>query len=346
MNNTDVFICYRRYSAQTAKLFKRYLEQHHFSGDVWYSDSEICGNYKSDIPSLINSAKCTVVFIDPKFTFNFLNDEVHEECITAIEIVAIIKRKLQDDSFRIIPVYVDREPHLSEKESEIIRLLLSKAETDNPEESVKLISQSNADHFMTSRDYEDNLFSSLSRKMLPNEYYKSRMPRGNYAFGLRKTSIDVVLWDSDKNIDAQNISFEVDTLDSPLYTKIEHRKSNMEYESQNNKMISLVGIKVVLSDDTEEKELFIRYKEIEYRLFHKTLTMWDAFELDKEIAMFDWHSDLYLIPNAMGLAFMVLTSDNRMIFTRRSKKRHVRSGEYDCSIVEGLKPFGTRLNGT
>lgn len=39
----------------------------------------------------------------------------------------------------------------------------------------------------------------------------------------------------------------------------------------------------------------------------------------------------------MGLAFMVITADNKMLFTRRSKDRGIRPNEYDCSIVEGLK---------
>ena len=34
VHETDVFICYRRYGAQTAKLFKRYLVAHNFPGKV------------------------------------------------------------------------------------------------------------------------------------------------------------------------------------------------------------------------------------------------------------------------------------------------------------------------
>ena len=40
---TDIFLCYRRTGAQTAKLFKRYLESMQFGGKVWYSDDEIYG---------------------------------------------------------------------------------------------------------------------------------------------------------------------------------------------------------------------------------------------------------------------------------------------------------------
>lgn len=70
-HETDVFICYRRYGAQTAKLFKRYLIAHNFPGKVWYSDSEINGNYRLDPADLISEAGCAVMFIDPDFTKDF-----------------------------------------------------------------------------------------------------------------------------------------------------------------------------------------------------------------------------------------------------------------------------------
>lgn len=35
---------------------------------------------------------------------------------------------------------------------------------------------------------------------------------------------------------------------------------------------------------------------------------------------------------------MVITKDKKLIFTKRSKNRKIRSGEYYCSIVEWLKP--------
>ena len=36
MNQTDIFLCYRRPGAQTAKLFKRYLLRRNLPADVWY----------------------------------------------------------------------------------------------------------------------------------------------------------------------------------------------------------------------------------------------------------------------------------------------------------------------
>ena len=41
----------------------------------------------------------------------------------------------------------------------------------------------------------------------------------------------------------------------------------------------------------------------------------------------------------MGLALFVVTSDGYLVFSRRSENRRIRTGEYDCSIVEGLKPI-------
>ena len=65
---TDVFLCYRKPSAQTAKLFKRYLEKSKFPALVWYSNGEVLGNYKKDIPVLVGTAKCAVIFINNRFT--------------------------------------------------------------------------------------------------------------------------------------------------------------------------------------------------------------------------------------------------------------------------------------
>lgn len=343
--NIDVFICYRRYTAQTAKLFKKYLVKHHFSGEVWYSDSEVYGNYKSDPSGLISSAECAIIFIDPKFTDGFLHQDNYFECITAIEIIEIIKKKIQDDAFRIITIYVDRNTAMQKEESEIICSLLGKAGVSDPEEAVKFISQSNAVFFSTAKDDEDILFSSISSKMLPDDYYLKNTPRGNFYFGAISTAVDIVLWDSFAAIESKNIYFEKTNLRIPLYDQIKHTRSDLSFEPQNNKMISLVGTDVVLNNDTEEKILHVRYQNIEYRLFYKTLSLWNQFELNKVITMFDYRSGVYQIPNAMGLAFMVITSDKRMLFTRRSLKRRVRSGEYDCSIVEGLKPFGKNSKG-
>ena len=336
--NVDVFICYRRYSAQTAKLFKRYLLKHNFSGDVWYSDSEVYGNYKADCSRLIRSAECAVIFIDPHFTDRFLDQDKCFECITAIEIVEIIKRKLQDDSFRIITIYVDRETAMLKSESEIICSLLSKDKVENPEEAVKCISQSNAVFFSTAKDDEDILFSSVFKRMLPDRYYAENKPRGNFYFGSIPTSADIILWDSSSPIESSNVYFERTNLRIPLYNRLERERSDLAFEAQNNTMISLVGTDVVLNNDTEEKILYVRYQNIKYKLFYKTLSLWTQFELNKEIASFDYRSDVYQIPNAMGMAFTVITSDKRLLFTRRSLKRGVRPGEYDCSIVEGLKP--------
>ena len=189
------------------------------------------------------------------------------------------------------------------------------------------------------------MFSSISSKMLPDDYYLKNTPRGNFYFGAISTAVDIVLWDSFAAIESKNIYFEKTNLRIPLYDQIKHTRSDLSFEPQNNKMISLVGTDVVLNNDTEEKILHVRYQNIEYRLFYKTLSLWNQFELNKVITMFDYRSGVYQIPNAMGLAFMVITSDKRMLFTRRSLKRRVRSGEYDCSIVEGLKPFGKNSKG-
>ena len=343
--NVDVFLCYRRHGAQTAKLFKRYLLTHQFNGEVWYSDEEAYGNYKSDIPSLMKDAECAILFIDPQFTKDFLKQDSEVECITAYEIVEIAKKKLQDDSFRIMTVFLDRAAGLSQEEAKTIQELFQNAKIEQPEAAVKLFSQSNMVLFSTARDDEEELFVNLSQKMLSNTYYATHVPYGNFYFGSLPTSVDVVLWDSVKNLDTKNIYFENTPMTVPLYEKIDNCRSNISFEQQNNTMISLIDISTVLNDETEEKLLSLHYQKIEYRLFYKTLALWNQFDLNRRLSEYNWRSDAYQIPNAMGLAFMVITSDKKMIFTRRSPRRKVRSNEYDCSIVEGLKLEGTKPNG-
>ena len=343
---TDVFLCYRRYGAQTAKLLKRYLIRHNFNGEVWYSDSEAYGNYKNDLSTLVTESECAVLFIDPDFTAGFLNEDSTFECITAQEIVEIIKKALHDCSFRIITVFLDRNTGFTENESNTISMLLEKEGLDHPERAVLTLTQSNMVFFSTATGDEDELFFTISRTMLPDSYYAEHVSRGDFYFGSLSTTADIILWDSVKGINIQDISFEMTPMRIPLYKKIEQCKSRMEFEAQNNSMISLVGIDTILKDETEEKLLYIRYQRISYHLFYKTLLTWEQLELNRKISTFDWRTtDVYEIPNAMGLAFMVLTSDKKMIFTRRSDKRKVRPMEYDCSIVEGLKLEGTTSGG-
>jgi hypothetical protein len=51
----DVFLCYRRRGAQTAKLFKQYLEEKRFPGSIWYSDVEVNGDYAIDVRLIRNA---------------------------------------------------------------------------------------------------------------------------------------------------------------------------------------------------------------------------------------------------------------------------------------------------
>lgn len=339
-HETDVFICYRRYGAQTAKLFKRYLVAHNFPGKVWYSDSEINGNYRLDPADLISEAECAVMFIDPDFTKDFLSSENIFECITAREVLEIIKRIKSDNQFRIITVFLDRKTGFRPDEINTLITLISNAGIEEPEETVRLLSQRNAVFFSTATDEEDVLFYNISRNMLPDSFYKNNTANGNFYFGVIPTHVDAVVWDSKTGILPENIYFDLTSAKLPLYRKIDRSHTDLEYEIQNNNMISLVGVDVILSDETEEKNISVRYQKIEYRLFYKTLKLWNQFDLSKEIAEYDWRSDVYTIPNAMGLAFMVITSDNKFLFTRRSIRRKVRPLQYDSSIVEGLKLTG------
>ncbi len=348
MNYVDVFICYRKHAgggAQTAKLFKKHLLEHHFPGNVWYSDKEVQGNYKDDIPRLIEGAECAVLFIDPNFTRGFLSSGSMNECITAREIVEIAKKLLVDPSFRIVTVFLDRLSGFRPDEAEVLSALFKREKLEDPEEAVRLFCQSNVVNFSTAKDDEDDLFYRITRDMLPGEYYKTHTALGNFCFGKLHTCADIILWDGKNGINAKNVYFEITPLNLPLYRRIEGRKADLKDEEQNNRMISLVGTNALLSDNDEEKILFIRYQEIDYRLYSKSTRLWDQLDLSREIAGYDYRTDIYPVPNAMGMAFMVITADNKLVFARRSAKRRIRPLHYDCSVVEGLRKTGSGAGG-
>lgn len=334
---TDVFLCYRHFGAQTAKLFKRYLENKGFLGQIWYSDLEMLGNYRNDIDNLVENAESIVIFVDDKFTDGFLDENSVVECITKYEIVSIAKKQLSSAPAQLFTVFLDRSG-FSEEENVILKTMFSQFDIADAEKALNLIVQNNQICFSTRKDYEEVLFYNLEVLMLSNDFFKDKQVKGNFFFGTVSTSVDIVLWDIERGIDPEKVAFELIIKEIPFHKKIERTRSQIQFEGQNNEMISVLGFEVLLSDDIEEKMVYIKYKSIQYELFYKCLKLWDELGCGKIANTYDWRKDLYSIPNAMGLAFMVITADNKMMFTKRSNNRGIRPNEYDCSIVEGLKP--------
>ena len=94
----QLFLCYRRSGAQTAKLFSFYMRRKYPQIRVWYSDLEPEGNYKLNIPDLIGGSYGVVIFLSRDFTKGFLDrngnintnsdgEKPSEECITVQEII-------------------------------------------------------------------------------------------------------------------------------------------------------------------------------------------------------------------------------------------------------------------
>lgn len=338
MPETDVFLCYRQAGAQTAKLFKRYLMKTNFQGKVWYSNEEYLGNYKNDIDDLIQHAEAIVVFIDNDFTKGFLQSGKSIECITELEFINIVKKQLSDIPAQLFTVYLDRQG-FTENEIAVLETTLKEYRVGNAVEALKLITQNNQILFSTRSDYEEILFDRIQTALSKKLNYAIDHVVGNFYFGTMPTTVDVVLWDVERGIDINSVHFELDSKRIPFYCKVQNARSNILFEGQNNQMISMLGFDAVLSDDFEEKTVYIKYQTIEYELFYKCLKLWNQLDCEKMISLYDWKKDLYSVPNAMGMSFMVITSDEKLLFTRRSELRSVRSNEYDCSIVEGLKPI-------
>lgn len=329
MQSTEVFLCYRRFGAQTAKLFYRYLKENNFPSDVWYSDISPVGNFKNDIDSLIGSASCIVLFVDKFFTKGFLDDK---NCITALEISAIARKKLENKDTLLLTVLLDKDG-FDKEDNDILKELFRKEGI--PLEAVDIICQNNPIKFQTSTDYEEELFKELSQAIYSSNNISKA--RGDFSLGHIDTTAEIIAWDNNEGIKAENVNFILDIVPTPLYEVIKKKPVSNNYEQQNNIMVSLTKCETFLSDDTESKNINVYYKQIEYKLFSKSIHSWDSLRLDKTIASYT-KDQIFPIPNAMGMAFMVITKDKKLIFTKRSKNRKIRPDEYDCSIVEGLKP--------
>lgn len=336
----DVFLCYRRAGAQTAKLFKRYLEQYAPHARVWFSDLEACGNYKNDIPGLIEEAECAVLFVDAHFVDGFSECASEMECITALEIVEMEKKLQRDSQFRIVTVYLDcgSYPPGSQK---TLSELFDRHGVLTPDSTSHFL-LSNGSLFNTARDDELAFFDMLSRQVFSDQYYAQQAVRGSFCFGSLPTSVDICTWDIAHGIDSASVCFNQCIAPPPaLYRRIERIRCEQPSEIQNNIMISFLGMDETLTDNIETKQITIRYLPIQYRLFHRTLHLWNNPALNLNAVMSGYSSGSggdFPIPNAMGLAMMVITSDGYLVFSRRSGDRNIRPNEYDCSIVEGLKP--------
>lgn len=330
--------------AQTAKLFKKHMLQHRFPGNIWYSDNEVKGNYKNDIPRIIGDAKCAVLFIDKAFTKNFLTPFKKQECITSLEIIEIAKRKLSDPEFELYTIFLDRSTGFTANENTVLKLLFHKAGIHNAVQAVRLFTQNNTVFFSTTRDDEEVLVHNISKDFLSNRYFADNKTKGNFYFGTIPTYVDVPIWDTQSGIDTTNISFTANPIPIDFYQKAQNANILIQDEIQNNTMLSLVDINTILTDDEEKKKIDIRYKTIEYKLFHKVVKARDVLGVDKILARYDWRTDIYTIPNAMGMAFSVITADNQLILSYRSSARSIRPNEYDCAIVEGLKISQTDKN--
>ena len=331
---TDIFLCYRRAGAQTAKLFKKYLEKENFSADIWYSDLENHGHLIKDIPSLIGSAQSAVLFIDKNFTYNFDS----EECITALEIIEIVKRACADPNFRIFEVFLNRDDHefTNEEKSALARILKTM------EQHLSVLTKRNALAFNIYSDDEENLAKKLIPHLLPPEYYEKSIRPGSFSFGHIPTYVDIAFCDFKKNIELNDVAFSIDNRTIKTYRDIQRFPFSEKREIQNNTMISFVGADVVLSDDEENKTVLVRYQTIKYDLFNKTIQLMGMAQLGlwKIISNYQLEDEAFLIPNAMGLSLMVVTADQKLLLTKRSTQRVIRSAQYDVSIVEGLKIEG------
>ncbi len=332
----DIFLCYRRKGAQTAKLFKRYWKHKAWPGEVWYSDSESHGSYMADIKQLVSNAKACVIFISDDFTEGFLdeNNELNKKCVTVHEIIEIARTKMLDDDFRIITVNLDGHA-LNRTQASVIQRALDIVGL--PEHCVDYFTQRNRNIFLTDRDDEDAFFESISSHLLPDDFYKNHII-GDFCLGTFKTSVDLIAWDKKSALSPDRIVFQMYDEEIDFHKTISRIKTDARKSLQNDIMISVVKCDTYYLKD-KELQVVVTYKTVEYHLFEKTIFLRNdpRLYMNRKLCEYTDSHSIFQIPNAMGMAFMVITSDKKLIFSRRSADRRIRRLEYDCSIVEGMK---------
>lgn len=275
-----------------------------------------------------------MLFIDQNFTYNLESDE----CITALEIIEIVKRVCTDPAFPLFLIFLNRDNHeFTNEEQNILARVLKTTEQHH-----SVLTKRNAITFNTYSDDEEKLVRKLMPQLLPPEYHEKNISLGNFSFGYIPTYVDVAFCDFKKNIGLDAITFSIDNRPIKTYRDIQRFPFSERREIQNNTMISFVGADITLSDNDEAKMVFVRYQAIKYELFNKTIQLMRIAQLGlwQKISNYQLEDEVFLIPNAMGLSLMVVTADQKMIFTKRSSQRVIRPAQYDVSIVEGLKIEG------
>ena len=346
----QLFLCYRRNGAQTAKLFKFYMNRNPPEIKVWYSDLEKEGNFTLDISNLINLSYGAVIFLSNGFTKGFLDkdgcinanryrDDHREECVTVQEIIAIEKAIQMRKDFELHIINLDGAT-LNRRDQKVLEKVFQQAGILT-EDSIAHFAQRNMNFFDTSREDEERFFNRMVGAYMPNNV--QAMIRGNFSLGNHNTTVEVLSWDCHRFIPINNINFELTNEETSLYDQIEYAPVQDKPLLQDDDVLSVVRYDQRLTTNDEEKYVLISCKVCKYHLFKKALDLWDkhSFNMSAEIAHYlndDEERRKYSIPNAIGLALMVTTSDNMLVFSKRSSKRKVRSNEFDCSIVEGLLP--------
>lgn len=175
-----------------------------------------------------------------------------------------------------------------------------------------------------------------------------------FILGNRKTSVVVIDGDGYKIIDSNNIRAHVSKPTSrkwPEEVEQYYAKSLLEIQEKEEKgennlwdgpIFSLRKYRIRRITDLEENAIELHLEEFGFYRVHSTISNLgsgpDSLR-QKYIDSFDFDSGLiYELPNAIGIAMLIKTRDNKAIFVTRSNSSGYRPGEHDVSVVEGVQP--------
>ena len=142
--------------------------------------------------------------------------------------------------------------------------------------------------------------------------------------------------------------------DSPddIADRILRHEQDMEAqrEAGNQKIWDGIGVGIreltILRDKDEKNlEMVISFYKTRYAAFRATVAEVSKEDRSDENSIFKKHIDgsdplkpISYLARHVGVTALILTSDKKIIMTKRSHQTSIRRGEYDVSVVEGIEP--------
>lgn len=136
---------------------------------------------------------------------------------------------------------------------------------------------------------------------------------------------------------------EIDALRSQIEIREENKRLVAEPYHWNGPLFSLKSFSIGRTIPNEDLELRLVFQKTDYYSFQATiqsldLLLSDGTTLRKKYLTPPPHDPVPFLATGFGVAIVLVSSDHKIIFSRRSSQSGTRPGELDVSFVEGVHP--------